>query len=190
MAEDLDLESYWKDIRDLPRIEVNSGKASDLEGALELASEKTLFDLQVELRKHQDMVVTTDLLAELVTLGIRTFMRHWYQGLKEQDLSGLIEIVLEGQRDMSPRDMAGFIRALPSTLLERIVQSVAGSATGIHALMAIEMARRNGKLNGYRIDKESGRIYVEFDHTSEQVQTIRFYLDESFRVIERRLNIP
>lgn len=112
---DLDLESCWRDVRGL-LIEVNSGKASDLEGTLSLIAEKVIFDLQAKFRSYEGLIAH-ELLVEVVTLGVKDFMRHWRQTLRNQDPAGLIEIVLEGQH-LSPSDIQGFVRALPRTLLE------------------------------------------------------------------------
>lgn len=188
MSDDDDsLESFWKDLRPVgPRppveglITVNSGKVTDLDASLELACEKTTRDLAQQFRHYSGLILTSDMLAEIVSNGVRTFMNSWREGLKSHDLAGLIELVLAGQ-DLPLDDLRGFVRALPLTLLERVAHSAVGSASGVHGLMAIEHARRSGRLREYTLGQDSGRLYAEFSHQGSEV---RFFLDDEFQLPE------
>ena len=188
MSDDGDsLESFWKDLRPVgPRptveglITVNSGKVTDLDASLELAREKTNHDLAQQFQHYSGQRLTTEMLAELVAAGVKTFMTSWREGLKNHDLAGLIELVLAGQ-DLPLDDLRGFVRALPVSLLERVARSAVGGASGVHGLMAIEHARRSGRLREYTLGQDSGRLFAEFGHEGHEV---RFFLDDEFELPE------
>lgn len=184
---DLDFESFWADLRAKKGpvtkdvIQVVGGRTSDVGDMLNIACEKAAFELAKKFRQYSGVSMTTDLLAEVVSTGVRIFMEKWHEGLRGHNLAGLIEIVLEGQ-SLTPDEMRGFVRALPRSLLERISSSALGSATGIHGLMAVEFARRQGEVRDYTLRPESGRIRVEF--VNQQGQEVSFYLDETFKLAE------
>jgi hypothetical protein len=177
--EELDLESYWDDIRVRSPIRLVSTQASNIKDSLTLAGEKTIFDLQKEFKKHIGQPSTIELMAEMMTLAVRTFMKHWYEDLRHQDLAGLVEIVLEGQ-NLTPVEMQKFVRALPQSLVERIAKSAMGTANGIHGLIGIEHAYRTGNLQDYKIIRDiNDRVYVEFTDPKRKRQ-VQFFLDEKF----------
>jgi hypothetical protein len=178
MDDDDDLETYWKDIRRHPVVVTASDRPGDLRGQLLLASEKAGFDLAHKFKEYNGQPVTPELMAMIVAEGIRSFMDKWYDGLRKQNLSGLVEIVLEGQGNhLSPEEMQEFVRALPSSLIMKVVESAMGSATGIHALMALEKHRRVGLAN-YSIAKVGGSVQVRF--TGPEGQEVSFGLYEAF----------
>ena len=190
------LESFWQDLRPAnlaPRpldeglIKVNSGKVTDLDASLEMACAKATQELSTLFARHQGVMMTTELLAEVVATGVRVFMEKWREGLKGSDLAGLIEIVLEGQ-SLPLEELRGFVRALPTPLLERVAKSALGAASGTHGLMAIEHARRAGTLRNYTLGQDSGKLYAEFTHPQaegeQEGETIRFYLNDEFHVPE------
>lgn len=128
--------------------------------------------------------VTNDLVEDvddktlaLVTWGIQTFIKEWTDNLRNQDTAGLIEIVLERQ-NLSNSELQGFVQALPLTLLGKISKSGLGGGSGIHALMALEVARRNGQV-AYVIRKIGERVRV--DATNEQ-GAFQFYIDDDIDV--------
>jgi len=185
--EDESLESFWKDLRPVgPRpvveglIVVNSGKVTDLDASLELACEKTTHELTQQFQHYSGAMLTTEMLVELVTTGVKVFMNSWREGLKSHDLAGLIELVLVGQ-NLPLDDLRGFVRALPSSLLERVARSAVGGASGLHGLMGIEHARRAGHLQEYTLGQDAGRLFAEFGH---QGQEVRFFLDDEFELPE------
>jgi len=188
MADPFDFEAFWEDLRspakepDAPdAIQVVGGKSPDLTGLLEKTCEKTAQDLAQRFQSHHGETMTVKLLADIVTTGVRTFMENWHDGLRRQNLAGLIEFVLEGQ-SLTPEEMTGFVRALPLSLLQRISESAIGSATGIHGLMAVEYARRRGEVTSYILQSDKDRVVVEF--TNRLDQRASFYLDEEFEMTD------
>lgn len=178
--EDDDLEAYWADVRPQKLVEVVRTRGSDLDGMMQLAAEQTIFDLTHDIRKkHDQKPITAEILADIVATGVRTFMVKWREALTNQNLTGLIEIVLEGQQ-LTAEEMQGFVRALPKSILERIASSAVGSATGTHALMSLEFIRRESGLN-YHLGTTGARIWAEFSHPRTK-ETVRFFLDETFRL--------
>jgi hypothetical protein len=184
---DLDFESFWADLRARRKpasgetIQIISDRSSNIEGMLNVACEKAAFDLAKKYEPYRGKAMTTDMLADVVSAGVRVFMEKWHEGLRGHNLAGLIEIVLEGQ-SLTPDEMVGFVRALPRSLLERISSSALGSATGIHGLMAVEFARRQGEVREYILRPDSGRVLVEF--VNRDNQEVAFYLDETFKLTE------
>lgn len=175
-----DLEECWALVRAHSPIRRVSNKPSNIEGQLELACEKAIHDLTQEFQDRKGQLVSLELLSDMVAHGIRAFMKHWLDGLRNQNLAGLIEIVLEGQKDMSPDEMMGFMRGIPTTLLEKIATSGLGTASGIHALIGVESARRRGEVRRYKIARDGFRVYVKFENVAGD--EIQFYLDEPFEV--------
>ncbi len=178
-----ELEADWKLLQKSP-IQVVTDRASDLKSQIELAGAKTIFELRQYAQNHllQDAPLTTDLIAKLVMKAVETFMAKWQEGLRGQNLAGLIEIVLEGQ-DLTPEEMRGFLGALPDSLLQKILDSGihSKSANGIHALVAIESHLRLRKVSTYKIGKDLGRVYVEFTDP-KTLSLVKFFLDEFFKV--------
>jgi hypothetical protein len=187
MADPFDFESFWDDLRATGKqpeppdeILIVGGKGTDLTGVLQSACEKAAHDLSVKYQERQGEILTLEVLADIVTTGVRIFMEKWHDGLREQNLAGLIEFVLEGQ-SLTPEEMTGFVRALPMSLLGRISESAIGSATGIHGLMAVEYARRRGDVRSYILEAEEGKVIVEF--INRQDQRVRFSLNEEFKLV-------
>jgi hypothetical protein len=180
MKEDLELESYWEDLRVRSPVRLVGTQASNVKDSLTLACEKTIFDLTKEFGKFVGTPLGPENLAQMMGTAVRTFMQHWYEDLRNQDLAGLIEIVLEGQ-NLTPVEMTDFVHSLPTSLIERIAQSAMGTANGIHGLMGLEFARRTGKLQEYKITRDplNERVYVEF-FDSVRKRPIQLYLDEKF----------
>ena len=181
---DDDLEDYWGEVRPESPIKViRLDKPSRIEDAMVYASETTAHDLAKECRQFLNKPITPEILSVIVSKGIRLFMERWVQSLKGQDLAGLIEIVLEGQ-DLSPVEMRTFVQSLPTRLIQRMAQASIGSGkgTGIHGLIGVEAARRNGQLPDYSIGRDPGsdnRVYVRFQREGRNVE---FFLDEYFDV--------
>jgi hypothetical protein len=178
--EDDDLEDYWSDLQKKQIIQVVSGRASDLKSQLEMASAKTAFDMTPMLAEYANRPLDSETLSKMITKTVETFMLKWYEGLRGQNLSGLIELVLEGQ-DLSVEELRGFMRALPVTLLRRILDSAIGatgtSGTGIHALMAVEMHLRQRGIPDYTLTRIGGRLHIEFTDPKRDA-LISFFLDE------------
>lgn len=177
MAEEL--EDYWDDIRATSPLRIVK---NDLDGQLQLAAEKAAFDLAREFDEHAGKTLTGELFGKMVAMGVRQFMKHWREGLKSHDLAGLIEIVLEGQ-DLSPDELQGFVQALPASLLKRVAASAVGTANGLHGLMGVEVARRDGDVIAWSFVKDSTRrdtLKVRFTDKRERVMD--FFLDDPFEL--------
>ncbi len=177
-----ELEECWADIRPPRAIEVVSTRGGEIDGLLTVAAEQTIFELTKHIRKkHDHALATNEVLADIVGSGIRIFMLKWREALRSQNLSGLIEIVLEGQQ-LTVDEMRGFVQSLPTSILQRIASSVTGSATGTHALMSLEYLRRQGDV-AYQLGTTGTRIWAEFSHPRTK-ETVHFYLDETFKLPE------
>jgi len=147
----------WDAVRKKSAIRIASTRSSDLESMLDAACEKTIFDLKQVFRKHS---LPPEVLQEIVTEMVRRFTGHWKEALENQNLAGLIEIVLEGQH-LSPKDLRAYLVALPDTFIERVCDSaIGGPASGIHAVIAIEKARRLRKVT-YEIIEIAGRFCLK-----------------------------
>lgn len=175
MSEELDLEGCWSDIRTASGSSENA--SSQLQQSLSRALERSSKRLSEKYKELGVYPHAQEPLVKVVQHGIELFMEEWYQDLRNQNLAGLVEIVLEGQ-DLFPQEMKEFVQALPYTLLERICKSAMNSASGIHGLMAIEFARRNRSIRSYDIFQNGNRTYVQF--TTLDGRTVKFYLDEKF----------
>jgi len=181
---DLDLESSWADLGIGSPILLSAGiRASNIKGSMTLASEKAIFKLREIIgEKYSEQTLTADTLAEIVGVGVRTFVEHWYDELRSQNLAGLVEVVLEGQK-LSPTQIKGFVHALPNDLVEKIARSEVHSANGYHGLMALEHHRRIKTIENYEVGLDGNRVWVEFVHSSKdgsEPALVRFYLDEKF----------
>lgn len=177
--EDDRIDEVWDEVRTRSPITLINPKPSDLDSIAAFASELTLADLAKAINKKYDSrPVTGEMLADVVLMGVQTFLKHWKKALVDQNLTGLVEVVLEGQK-LNADEMKGFVRALPMSLLEKIAQSAVGTPTGTHVLMSIELLRRQGKAPDYLMGSEGRRVWVEFVHPERQ-QTVRFFTDETF----------
>lgn len=178
MAEELDLEACWQDVRPLPfEGAANSSKFQD---SLKRAYERSSNRISEYINKeHHHAQLTGEVFAAIIGQAITIFMEEWHNGLREENLAGLVELILEGQ-ELTASEMGEFVRALPYSLLERICKSAVKSATGIHGLMAIEYARRNRSIASYDVVQDGTRAYVEF--TEATGRRIKFYLDEKFEL--------
>ncbi len=132
------------------------------------------------VREHQGQDLTADLLSKLMAKAVSIFMEKWYEGLRGQNLSGLIELVLQGQQ-LPPDELKGFVQALPSSLLKRIVESAIGATgvygNGLHALMAIELHLRSQNIRQYQLTQMGMRLHIEF-HDPKRDAVVKFFLDE------------
>lgn len=175
----IDFEEDWGDLKGGLKPVIRLTKGSDLLSALEDACQAGAADLRVSFEAHRGKPVTTELMGEMITQAVPLFMEQWVAALKGKNLSGLIEIILDGQ-GLEPAEMKAFIRAIPESLIRRICSSEVGTWTGVHALMGVEKAFRDRRLTeDYRLERDSGsggRIFFEF--TPKGGQNVRLFLDE------------
>jgi len=179
MADELDFEEFWEDVRPRPSLVVVTDRVTDLKSQLLIASEKAGFDLAAKFQRFQGELLTPDLITQIISEGVKVFMEKWFEGLRNRDLSGLLEIVLESKK-LTPEELQAFVRALPESLVHRIVESAMASGTGIHALMALELHRRANGLPEYRMEVSAGDVYVKFQ-TSDGREVV-FALYENFKL--------
>jgi hypothetical protein len=180
---DTDLEDVWEDVRPPQLVQIVRNRPLDMQAALEVASEKAIFQLRPKLKKYDGEILDSELLGVMVTEGVKTFLDCWYGELKSYDLAGLVEIVLDSQ-NLTVDELTAFIKALPTSLLERIcASSVGAQATGVHALMGVESARRTGHLSDYKVKRDiDGVLAVSFKDPNGKTVEVR--LDEHFNVSE------
>ena len=171
MSEDLELESFWADLTG-STIRLASDKFC-MDDLLEEARLKASFDLS---SMYMDKELDKKDIPEIVSRGIRLFISHWYEKLRSQDLAGLVEFMMEGLQ-IPPLELSQFMRTMPKSLVNRVVDSITGSASGMHALYVLEWHRRSGSLEDYRLSNDSGRIRVSFQNPKGPVS---FMLDERF----------
>lgn len=142
-----DLETFWQDLRgkQQPSLVISGDKPKDYTFALEEAALKAEFDLHAEIAAMGSTALTSDLLAKLVTKGIKHFIRHWYAAYRNQDVAGLVEFMMDGL-NLPTDELKGLMRALPRSLIDRVVSGVDGTGSGIHALFALEWHFREHNL--------------------------------------------
>lgn len=176
-----ELEDDWEELKAAKSpILIVTAKPDDLKSQMELAYQKTAYDL-AQYAKRYDNTGTplTEVLVDITAKAVRTFMGHWYKALRGQNLAGLLELVLEGQ-DLTPTEMKEFLQALPTSLLQKVVSSAIGSATGTHALVAVEYMMRQRSVRNYRLLKEGSAVVVTFVDPVT-LNEVRFTLDETFK---------
>ena len=186
MPSDEELEEYWEALRPKPLIQVVSDRPSELSDILDLVCEQTIHNVRNSLEMYLRPLTEQDhrMVEEIVARALRSLKTNWLKELEDKDLSGLIEFILQGQ-SLKPSEMREFLHALPRSLLARICDSTLHTATGIHALMGVEVARRDHIISDYRIVQDKRRIRVTFTPSTGEV--VVFHLDESFELIEDRL---
>lgn len=180
MPTDDDLDSDWHILRgDVPKVSLI---LNDIPSLLTTAKAQTAYGMS---RKHR--AASLEDWKRFVDDGVEMFQTHLRATAKTLDPAGLLEVVLSVQ-NIPADELKGFIRALPRTLLDRIIQSdLAGHAKGIHALLALETLVRDNLETDYRLlALPSGGIEVEvLPRTGAQVaaprdRVLRWRLDEQF----------
>ena len=174
-----EFEEYWDFLKDTGLVLVTN-QASDFKSQIEIARVKTAFDLETFTKGFLGKELTSEILGTVVSKFVATFLTNWRAGLRDQSILGLIEVILEDDA-LTPEELKNFLKALPFSLLSRLVDHVSGNATGVHAILAIEMRRRSSQLPDYDIGKESGRFYVEFVDSKTQ-GLVRVFTDDFFKV--------
>jgi hypothetical protein len=184
MSDHDDLESYWGDIASAQRgpIIAASDRPGNPKGSLELAAAKAQWDIQ---QKYEGATFP----AAIVEDTVRLILDHWRNDLISRGPGGLIELVLEDQR-LSTEELKSFVRALPRSLVQRIIDSGAASekATGIHALLSVEQLW-GSQPNAFRRDYQLRRdddgtltvtVFPSRPPTEQQGAEIVFRLDDTF----------
>ena len=178
-GEDEDLESYWASLRPASAIKVVSGKISNLREGLELAALKAeqMLLKQVDDSAHRFLTMS---MSELVSVCANSLLAHWYEGLRGHGPGSLLEIVLADQH-LPVGELKDFVRALPVSLIERVLKShPLDKASGLHALIAIELHFRRGSGNDYTIRRGSDGVLKVTLHPTNTSKSVVFSLDENF----------
>jgi hypothetical protein len=159
-----------------------SNQASDFKSQIEIARAKTAFDLTSFSQELLGKELTPEILSQLVSKYVATFLANWRIGLREQSILGLIEVILENQ-DLTPEELRKFLGALPLSLLEKLLEAANNNqlVNGVHGILAVEMHCRNGLVSDYTIGRESGRFYIEFVDVQTR-GTVRVFTDDFFKV--------
>lgn len=177
MRGDEDLESYWATLRRASAIKVVSGKITNLREGLELAALKAEQSLlkQVDARRFLFMPMS-----ELVSVCVNTLLGHWYDGLRGHGPGSLLEIVLADQH-LPVGELKDFVRALPVSLIERVLKGrPLDKASGLHALIAIELHFRRRSGNDYEIRRGPDGVLIVTLCPTNTGNPVVFTLDENF----------
>lgn len=183
--DDLDLESYWASLR--ARREVTPlDQPSPVRRSLDRAQAITQ---KVLSEKFKTLGAgTSDTLAEIVSTGAQVFLDNWYENLRQEGPSALIELILDG-KDLSVVELKGFVRALPVQLLERIIKDrgLESKGGGIHVLLAVEYLHRTRRLNqDYELRRDlDGKLLLVTYPSGLDGQELTVRLDEIFEVTEK-----
>ncbi len=154
MEDDDDLESYWKDVQAAAPLKRVTGNSTPIYVAFEAAAAKAREDMAKESARFLNQPLTPEALSAMISVGLQKFLSRWYEELRTVDFSTLIAVILEG-KDVPLPELKEFVRALPGTLLERLVgperQETLPTRTGaIHALLAIEYHFRKNRITMQR----------------------------------------
>jgi len=180
--DDGDLESYWKLLRPASLIvKPVSGRVSNLREGLELAALKAEQTLLREIEADPGKLTFMPM-ADIVTLCIKTLLESWYKGIADHGSGSLLEIVLEDQR-LPTAELKDFIRALPQSLIVRILESAPlNRASGIHALLAVEAHFRSTGDRDYTIRRDPNSVLIVTLKQTATAEAVTFRLDESFKL--------
>lgn len=174
---DLDLDADWAALRTGAQHSIEIPK-KNLQGLMDMAMAKTQADLRAYMQKAE--TPSTDALPELVAKGVSLFWGHLTKEARGVDPIGMIEIILSAQHIPAP-ELKGFVRAIPITLLRRVLESHLGAqAGGIHALLSLEVMVREGRENDYTLTALSDGIEVSVRVRARDNEVLAFRLDESF----------
>lgn len=174
-ASDLDEDWRW-----LQQQTIKLVTSSDLVSQLELAKAKAEFDLAQFEKTCHGKEVTPELFREITNTAISKFLEHWRLGLSDRKILGLIEVILEKQ-ELPLTEVQAFLQAMPLSVLTSLISDVKDTANGVVGILALEVHRRKGKIQGYTLGREGGRLFVDTQHP---LGLIRVFTDDSFPVIQ------
>jgi hypothetical protein len=173
-SDEHDLEGYWSDFHTSTLLQPRGS-----EGGLELAAAKARFDTTLKYQDEPDAAKV----AQIANSAIDAFRQHWQEELLCRGPGGIVDLILMDQGLTIP-ELKIFLRALPESLIKRIVNSGAtgSSAKGIHALLAIEYHYRINRqqfTRDYALTRDAETLVV----TAYPVRTpepLQFRLDDTF----------
>ena len=183
------LDQYWADLRPAPpQVQVSGNNLPSLK---EMALAKTNLDMQAWARQSPHLIRNEAFVTEMVNRTIETYWEHLTRDSKRYDITGLIEVIISVQ-NLQAGEWKSFVRALPRSLLERIVQADLGAtAGGIHALLSLDLLFRNGQENDYNLTPLSGGgIQVSLRPRSRPGEILQFRLDETFSLSPTPESVP
>lgn len=180
--EALDLEADWGSVRAPPPTVVANGRKGDIKSSLAVAAAKAQAQLAAQFGELSGQPLTSDDLARMTAEGTRLFIQHWHEAMRQTDMAGLVEVILDGQ-SLTVDELKGFVRALPMSLVQRIVESGMSLATGVHALMAVEFQFRRGHMpRDYALSRDLAQNLVIAFTDKESGREVKFKLTEKFEV--------
>lgn len=178
-----DLQDDWAEFR--PRSPIQpAGQPGNILSGLDVAAVKAEADLREEAARYASKGSGGLSLPQLIAVGVRQFLRHFTEELRCRDTASLIEIIMSDSR-MTPDELKGFIRALPESLVQRIVTNGAtlASVRGIHGLLAIELDHRSrSRSTDYLLRKVGSTLEVTLYPPHLNGRSVTFTLDESFEL--------
>src|SRR5574338_358920 len=185
MPEDTELEAYWDELKQARLVEL-SGSVGDFRDSLRDAAAKTAADLQLQFFKELvGRQVGSEEIGRLVATAVELFLKNWYEDLRHRDPASLVEVVLAGHT-IPVEELKGFVRALPLSLVERIVKQggLSDSGSGIHALLAVEWHHRQQKGVDYQLHRDpmDSKLVVTTFPAKLGGRPLTFRLDEKFEI--------
>lgn len=177
-----ELEEYWRDLR-VGKIAVTPS-ADGPETVIDRAVAKFQMALPDLLREAQFANNATGLgpLTNLLTESLRFFALSLYEEQRKQDVSLLIQLFLEGSANIGAEDLKGFLRALPRSVLDRVLNHTEGSRSGLHALLSLEVLFQDGMLEkDFEVRRDHEEKLVVTFYPKEVPEPVSFRLRELFQ---------
>lgn len=176
-----DIERFWNVVR-VHRVEASpeeKGPESVIEVALERLREELPKTLTGYLNRNlNEPWVFTNAVVDAAKILLTTL----YQEQQKQDISLMIQLFLEVPKN-NPVETKGFIRAIPRTLIDKILLRMEKSKhqNGLQMMLSLEALFRDGQLHqDYEVTKETdNRIQIIF-YPKERSGPLSFRLREMF----------
>lgn len=176
-----DIERFWDAVR-VHRIEV-APEAKGPESVIDLALERLKSELPriLEESSTKDLNTPQDFTNAFVEAS-RILLNTLFEEQQKQDISLMIQLFLEVP-SKNPEEIKEFLRALPQTLINKILLRMERSKhqCGLQMMLSLEALYRDGILHqDYEVTKETdNRIQIIF-YPKERTGPLRFRLREMF----------
>jgi hypothetical protein len=176
-----DIEKFWNAVR-VHRIEV-SPEAKGPESVIDLALERLKTELPQKLddyltKKFDDPGVITNVIVD----ASRILLHALFDEQQKQDVSLMIQLFLEVP-GKPPTDIKDFLRAIPRTLLNKILLRMERSSQqcGLQMMLSLEALFRDHELHqDYEVTKDSSnRLQIIF-YPKEHSGPLSFRLRDMF----------
>jgi len=176
-----DIEKFWNAVR-VHRVEV-SPEAPGPESVIDIALER----LRTELPKTLEGYLRTDLsdpdvFTNAVVDASKILLTSLFAEQQKQDVSLMVQLFLEVP-GKSPVEIKEFLRAIPRTLVNKIILRMERSKhqSGLQMMLSLEALFRDGQLNqDYEVTKDtSNRLQIIF-YPKETRSPLSFRLRDMF----------